>query len=174
MNTRRWMVASGLLCLAALHAEPVPVADLARHMQYDAVKISPDGRYVAATGVVKGHTVLALVRLADMKGQLVRPRDGDAVTDFWWASPSRVVYTVAKRVGGYDAPQATGELYGVNADGTGTAMLYGARKGGMGTGSLIPRVTSTRGTAEFIAAIPDEFIDSSIGPGAAETGSVAH
>jgi dipeptidyl aminopeptidase/acylaminoacyl peptidase len=150
------MVATGLLCASLLHAEPVPLADLARHMQYDAVKISPDGRYVAATAVVQGQTVLALVRLADMKGQLVRPRDEDAVTDFWWASPSRVVYTVGMRVGGYDAPLATGELFGVNADGTGAETLYGFRKTGMSTGSLIQRATSTRGTAEFIAAIPDD------------------
>ncbi|HET6807124.1 MAG TPA: prolyl oligopeptidase family serine peptidase [Frateuria sp.] len=156
MNARRWIGAMGLLCVMALQARPVSLADLARHMQYDAVKISPDGSYVAATAVVKGHTVLALVRLADMKGQLVRPREGDAVTGFWWVSPSRVVYTVGMRVGGYDAPLPSGELYGVNADGTGAQMLFGARKRGMDTGSLVPRVTSTRGTAEFIAAIPGD------------------
>jgi dipeptidyl aminopeptidase/acylaminoacyl peptidase len=150
------MVAMGLLCITALRAQPVSLADLARHMQYDAVKISPDGQYIAATAVVKGQSVLALVRLADMKGQLVRPRDEDAVTDFWWASPSRVVYTVGMRVGGYDAPLATGELFGVNADGTGAEMLFGFRKEGMSTGSLIQKVTSTRGTAEFIAPIPDD------------------
>jgi dipeptidyl aminopeptidase/acylaminoacyl peptidase len=150
------MVAMGLLCITALRAQPVSLADLARHMQYEAVKISPDGQYIAATAVVKGQSVLALVRLADMKGQLVRPRDEDAVTDFWWASPSRVVYTVGMRVGGYDAPLATGELFGVNADGTGAEMLFGFRKEGMSTGSLIQKVTSTRGTAEFIAPIPDD------------------
>lgn len=156
MNALRWMVAIALLCVTVLRAEPVPLADLARHMEYDAVKISPDGQYVAATAVVKGRVVLALVRLADMKGQLVRPREEDAVTGFWWASPTRVVYTVGTRVGGYDAPLPTGELYGVNADGTGAEMLFGFRKVGMSTGSLIQHVTSTRGTAEFIAAIPDD------------------
>ena len=125
-------------------------------MQYDTVKISPDGKYVAATAVVKGHTVLALMRLADRKGELVRPREEDSVTDFWWASSTRVVYAVGMRVGGYDAPQATGELYAVNADGSDSAMLYGVRRGGMSTGSLIPGVVSTRGTADFIAAIPDD------------------
>jgi dipeptidyl aminopeptidase/acylaminoacyl peptidase len=156
MRTRRWMVAIGLLWVSVLQAQPVSFADLARHNQYNEVKISPDGQYIAATAVVKGHVVLALVRLADMKGQLVRPREGDAVTDFWWASASRVVYTVGMRVGGYDAPLPTGELYAVNADGTGGAMLFGFRKGGMSTGSLIPSVTSTRGTAEFVASIPDD------------------
>lgn len=156
MNIRRWMVVLGLLCATVLHAQPVPFADLARRMQYDVVKISPDGEYIAATAMVRGQAVLALIRLADKKGQLVRPRDGDSVTDFWWASPTRVVYAVGARVGGYDAPLATGELFAVNADGSGAAMLYGLRKDGMSTGSLIEKVVSTRGTAEFIASIPDD------------------
>ncbi|OOG53579.1 alpha/beta fold hydrolase [Rhodanobacter sp. C03] len=156
MNIRRWIVAVLLLCATILHAQPVPFAELARHMQYDAVKISPDGEYLAATAVVKGQTVLALIHLADKKSQLVRPRDEDAVTDFWWVSPTRVVYTVGTRVGGYDAPLATGELYAVNADGSGSDMLYGVRKDGMTTGSLIQHAVSTRGTAEFIASIPDD------------------
>lgn len=156
MNIRRWMVVLGLLCTTVLHAQPVPFADLARRMQYDVVKISPDGEYIAATAMVRGQAVLALIRLADKKGQLVRPREGDSVTDFWWASPTRVVYAVGARVGGYDAPLATGELFAVNADGSGAAMLYGVRKDGMSTGSLIEKVVSTRGTAEFIASIPDD------------------
>lgn len=156
VSIRRWIVGVGLLWLTVLHAQPVALSDLARHMQYNTVKISPDGQYLAATAVVKGHTVLALIRLSDKKGQLVRPREEDSVTDFWWVSDTRVVYTVGMRVGGYDAPIATGELYAVNADGTGTAMLYGFRKGGMNTGSLIKHVVATRGTADFVAAIPDD------------------
>ena len=156
MRTGRWTFVLGLLCTTVLHAQPLSFADLARHVQYDTVKISPDGEYIAATAVVRGHTVLALMHISDKKGQLVRPRDEDSVTDFWWVSPTRVVYTVGTRIGGYDAPLATGELYAVNADGSGSAMLFGIRKGGMSTGSNIPQVVSTLGTAEFIASIPDD------------------
>lgn len=154
MNTRRWLLVLALLCATTVQAQPVPLADLARHMQYDAVKISPDGEYIAATAVVRGQSVLALIRLADQKVQLVRSREQDAVTGFWWASPNRVVYTVGTRVGGYDAPLATGELYAVNADGGRAAMLFGVRKEGMHTGSMLQKVVSTRGSAEFIAPIP--------------------
>jgi dipeptidyl aminopeptidase/acylaminoacyl peptidase len=150
------MVALGLLWVMAPHAQPVPLADLARHMQYHTVKISPDGKYLAATAEVNGQTVLALLRRVDNKGQLLRPRNGDAVTEFWWASPTRVVYTVGARIGGRDAPIPTGELYAVNADGKGSTMLYGVRKDGMSTGSLIEKVVATRGTAEFIAPIRDD------------------
>ncbi len=71
MSIRRWMVAPGLLCAPLLHAQPVAYADLARYRSYDAVKISPDGKCLAATAVVQGHPVLALLRLADNKGQWV-------------------------------------------------------------------------------------------------------
>ena len=157
MALRRSIVALLLLlCMALLHAQSVSFANLARHEQYKSVKLSPDGKYLAATAVVKGHTVLALIRLADMKGNVVRPREEDDVIDFWWASPTRAVYTVGTRMGGYDSPLATGELFAVNADGGGTALLYGYRKGGMNTGSLIQHTVAARGTAEFIAAIPDD------------------
>ncbi|KRE86887.1 prolyl oligopeptidase [Rhodanobacter sp. Soil772] len=157
MNVRRWIVAALLLPLAAvLHAQPVSFAELARHAQYENVKISPDGQYLAATAVVKGQTVLALIHLSDMKGKLVRPREENDVTDFWWASSTRVLYSVGIRIGGYDAPLATGELFAVSADGNGVNMLYGYRRPGMSTGSHIQRAAAEYGSAQFIAAIPDD------------------
>ena len=140
---RRILALLLLLCATALHAQPVPFADLARHVQYESVKISPDGQYLAAIAVVKGRSVLALIHLADMKGHVVQPRDKDEIVDFWWASPKRVVYTVGIRMGGYDSPLATGELFGINADGGGPELLYGYRNG-------------SEGSAEFITSLPDD------------------
>ena len=62
---RRWIVA-GLLALAGtvLHAQPVSFADLARHEQYKDVRISPDGKYLAATAVVKGQTAASSYKSA--------------------------------------------------------------------------------------------------------------
>jgi dipeptidyl aminopeptidase/acylaminoacyl peptidase len=157
MDVRRWIVAALLLPLAAvLYAQPVSFAELARHAQYEDVKISPDGQYLAATAVVKGQTVLALIRLSDMKGKLIRPREENDVTDFWWASSTRVLYSVGIRIGGYDAPLATGELFAVSADGNGADTLYGFRRAGMSTGSHIQHATAEYGTAQFIATIPND------------------
>lgn len=156
MNLRRWLMALSFVCTTVSFAQPTPLADLARHDQYREVKISPDGKYLAATAILKGHSVMALINLSDKKAQLVRPREDDDVTNFWWASDKRVVYAVGTRVGGYDKPLPTGELYAVNADGSENVMLYGVRKSGMATGSLIPSAVSTRGTANFIASIPDD------------------
>ena len=157
MALRRAIVALLLLlCMTLLHAQSVSFADLARHTEYETVKISPDGQYLAATAVVKGKTFLALIHIADKKGTLVRPREGDDVIDFWWASPKRVLYSVGTRVGSFDSPFATGELFGVNADGGSPQLLYGFRNQGSSTGSHIQRATADNGTAEFIAAIPSD------------------
>ncbi|HEY9513215.1 MAG TPA: S9 family peptidase [Rhodanobacter sp.] len=159
MHIQRWIVAALLLlCTMAASAQSVSIADLARHAEYRDVKISPDGAYLAATAVVRGQTVLALIHLGagDKQGNLLTPRTGDDVTDFWWVSPTRVVYSVGIHQGGYDTPLATGELFAVNADGGSAAMLYGYRKVGMGTGSLVQKAVAERGSAQFIAGIPDD------------------
>ncbi|HWU78355.1 MAG TPA: alpha/beta fold hydrolase [Rhodanobacter sp.] len=135
------------------------LANLAKHAEYKDARISPDGKYVAATALVgDGQTVLALVNTATMKPIVVRPREGDDVTDFDWVGPDRLVYSVGQRIGGYDKPQGTGELFAVNGDGSGTNLLYGYRKTGVNSdsGSLIQHATAERGSASLIAAIPDD------------------
>ena len=156
MKVRCRLAALLLLCVGVVHSAPVSFADLAKHFEYTAVKISPDGQYLAALSVVKGQRSLGLIRLSDKSGHVIHPREGDDVIDFWWASPTRVVYTVGEHVGGYDMPLSTGELFGVNADGGNPLLLYGYRKGGMSTGSLSRQSGAKYGTAEFIAPIPGD------------------
>jgi dipeptidyl aminopeptidase/acylaminoacyl peptidase len=157
IKLRRWFVAAVLLVAGVgLHAEAVSFADLAKHAEYKEARISPDGKYLAATAVVRGQTVLALIHLSDSKIKVISPREEDDVIYFAWASPSRVIYTVGLHKGGFDAPLATGELFAVNADGSSTDMLYGYRKTGMSTGSLINHAVAERGTARLIATIPDD------------------
>src|SRR5690606_16183110 len=108
-------------------AAEVPLADFARHQQYDDVEISPNGDYLAATAIVDDTRMLSLLRLADLKGSNVKPRDGGEVVEFWWVSPERVFYSIAERTGALVAPTHMGELYAVNADGTGKAAMAGFR-----------------------------------------------
>lgn len=125
----RLLLAASFLIWGMAWAAPAPLADFGRHEQYGQVKISPDGGYLAASAVVHGRTVLALIHLADMKGVNVTPRDGADITDFWWVAPQRVMYTIGERIGGLEAPQSTGELYAVNGDGSDGKILFGYRAG---------------------------------------------
>jgi dipeptidyl aminopeptidase/acylaminoacyl peptidase len=142
-----------VLACAAL-AAPVSLADLARHAQFKAVKIAPDGAHIAATSVLpNGQTVLTLVNLATHKALNLAPSQNDDVLDFWWASPKRLLYTQAQHEGGWDSPLATGELFAVGADGGDPEMLYGYRRGGMQAGSHIQQATPEYGNATFLSRI---------------------
>lgn len=115
--------------IVPLHAQGVAVADLARHLQFSDVRISPDGKYLAMTSLIKDQPALTLLDLATGKGHNVLPRDGDQVVDFWWVNDDRVLYTVGTKVSGFDRPASTGEIFGVNADGSGAKLLFGYRAG---------------------------------------------
>jgi len=127
--TRIHVLAASLLSIAfAARAAEIPIEDFAKHAQFRDIKISPDGDYLAASAVVDGKAVLSLVKLDDMKGVNLRPRESGEVYEFWWVAPHRVVYNVAERVSTLETPSLTRELYGVNADGTRKQLLLGYRQ----------------------------------------------
>ncbi len=133
MRAARLIVAAslGVIASSALAAE-IPLADFAKHEQFRDVKISPEGDYLAASAVVDGKTILSLIRLSDMQGVNLRPRADSQLAEFWWVAPHRVMYTVGESLGELEAPVGTGELYAVNADGSGAALIFGQRLGGQG------------------------------------------
>jgi dipeptidyl aminopeptidase/acylaminoacyl peptidase len=141
------------LPMSGMRAAEIPLADFARHPRYEQVKISPEGDYLAATAIVKGRTVLALIHLTDRKGVNVTPRDGADIVDYWWVAPHRVMYTIGERVGGLEAPQSTGELYAVNADGSDGAILFGYRAGAGHGATHIQHAESDFAFGELIAPL---------------------
>lgn len=144
-------------CTAAASAGTVSFEDLAKHMQYGEVKISADGRHLAATTVVKDKPMLALIDLDTQKGAMVTPREGNQVVDFWWANNNRVLYTEGTKVSGFDRPFGTGEIFGINADGTGAALLFGYRAGGTSnSATMIKHVQSERASAEVVSTLRDD------------------
>src|SRR5690242_11447391 len=148
-------VLSTLFALSA-QADQVSVNDLARQEQYREVKISPDGRHIAAVAVVQDQPMLALVDLETGKGAAVRPRDGDQVVDFWWVNPDRVVYSVGQKMAGFDRPFATGELFGVDADGGNAVTLFGYRVAAKATGSHIQHASAEYASASMIDTLRDD------------------
>jgi dipeptidyl aminopeptidase/acylaminoacyl peptidase len=153
------LLGSVLGCVFCVLAGPalaatVSMADLARHVQYDNVKISGDGHYLAATTVVKGKPLLALIDLVNEKGVMIKPREGNQVVDVWWANDRRVLYTEGTRVSGFDQPFSTGEIFAVNADGTGAELLFGYRAGSS-SGGMLGRKPE-RASAEIIDIVRDD------------------
>jgi dipeptidyl aminopeptidase/acylaminoacyl peptidase len=149
-----------LLMVGSLHAfaREVPIEDFARHAKYRVAKISPNGEYVAVTGVVGGKTMLGLIHLADMKIVNISPRNHEDINQFWWAAPDRVMYTIAVHFGTLANPVGTGELYTVKGDGTEPAIVFGLRVGNTSVPSAthIEKPVGERASGDFIAALHDD------------------
>lgn len=130
-----------ILIVTAQAAEPVPLADFARHMKFKDAKISPDGTHLAATSIIDGKSVLSMIDLGNSTGLTLRPRDDDEVAGFWWVSSKRLVYSVAQHAGYFEAPGQTGELFAVDVDGKNKDVLFGYRVSQSMTGSTGSHIT---------------------------------
>lgn len=111
------LLAAWLLAAPAL--AQVDIEAYLKRDQYERVKISPTGEYMAVTVPLPDRTALAIMRRSD-KTITAKAMGGEhsLVDDFWWANDERVVVAMARRLGSQDAPYATGELHAVNADGS--------------------------------------------------------
>ena len=119
------------LCGMPLAHATVDVDNFIRKDIFTDIKISPDGTYLAATVPLEDKTGLVILQRADRK---VTARfalgKNTHINDFHWVNPTRLVVSMAEKFGALDLPQATGELYGVNADGSKPKILVGQRAQG--------------------------------------------
>ncbi|MEZ5460824.1 alpha/beta fold hydrolase [Dokdonella sp.] len=139
-----------LLTSVQVLADPLPLADFARHMQFRTAKIAPDGKHLAATSVIDGKVVLSVIDLDKNTGVTLRPREDDEVFQFWWVSNTRIVYTVAQNIGYFEAPGMTGELFAVDVDGKNKDILFGYRVSQDMSGSLGSHITKKQ--SEYASA----------------------
>ncbi len=124
---------------AAAHAGPPPLADFLKRDAFGTMKISPTGEYLAATVPLSDRTSLVIFHRSDMKmtGHVTLPPKTH-IAQFDWVNDTRIIFSIAEKEGDLVTPRATGELFGVNADGAGQgAALVGFRSGGMSAATHI-------------------------------------
>lgn len=93
---------------------------------YGQVRISPAGEYFAVTVNLSDRSVLWVQRRSD--GKVTAKATGgphSEVADFRWVNDRRLIIAWAKKEGSLETPQPTGELFGLNADGSGAKQLIG-------------------------------------------------
>jgi dipeptidyl aminopeptidase/acylaminoacyl peptidase len=126
----------------AASAAGVDVGAFTKNDQFNEIKLSPGGEYLAATVPFDDRTVLVVLDRANNKmlGTFQLGADS-AIYSFDWVNPTRVLIGAAERFGALDEPQPTGELFAMDASGGKTQMLVGQRaKGNLGS-HLHTRVT---------------------------------
>lgn len=116
----------------------IDLAPYIRRDDFNDIKLSPTGKYYAATVPLEDKTALAIFSREGNRstGTFVPARNAH-VSDFEWVSDERVVISLSEKFGTLDQPQATGELYAMNADGGRAELLVGFRVQGNGPGTRI-------------------------------------
>lgn len=145
-----WTAAAVLLALAG----QAGAVDLERYLRRDTftdIKISPDGRYYAATVPMEDRTALAILARDEGKvvGTFVPPKNNHATT-FDWVNGERVLIGLAEKFGSLDEPRLTGELYAMNANGGRGELLVGYRVESQGPGTRI-QPKKVEAVAAFLA-----------------------
>ncbi len=155
MKTMRWVLA--LLVLSGNVAAAVDLDQFIRKDQFTDIKLSPNGEYYAATVPMEDKTSLVIFRREGNvpTGSFVPFRNAH-VSGFEWVSDGRVLISLDEKFGLLDAPQPTGELYAINADGGGAELLVGFRVQGNGAGTRIQPKKIEAVAAFLVDALPDD------------------
>lgn len=146
--------------LAASMAPPavaqVDVDAYLRRDRFGDIKLSPSGAYYAATMPSAERTSLVVIRRADktITAKVSGVPDSD-IHDFAWVNDERLVVAMAERFSALERPSPTGELYAINADGSGGRMLIGHRDPDLGIGAQSVKVNDFR-AASLIDDLPQD------------------
>ena len=121
-------------CLPTAFAIPPTAASIepfTRQDNFNAIKISPDGKHLAITVPLGDHTSLVVLDAATLKQVSVFAMAGKThVEKFWWANPNRLLISMSEKDGSLDTPSETGEIFATNADGKHQGLLFGYRNAG--------------------------------------------
>lgn len=120
------LVALMLVAAQPVLSQPIPVEDFWKRSSFRDVKISPDGRYLAATVPFEKLTALVVMDLASKQitGSF-KPQEKAYIGEFYWVSNKRLLFTSSVREGANARPSWTGAWYAMNADGSGVGTAYG-------------------------------------------------
>lgn len=144
--------------LPTLSAEgPLTARHFARPPSYQSVKLSPDGRYLAVSAVYDGVGGLLFFSLPDKK--LVygtRFQNGMVAGEINWVSDERLLVSLAAQDLETDTPAFTGELFAINANGSGSRYLFGYNSSTVTIGTRLPSGPEREiGFATVAATLPD-------------------
>lgn len=142
---------------AANAAEPHTLEDFLKRDQYGALALSPDGSHYAVEVPHGDRTNLVIIRRSDRTVTGYANLGKDRYVDgFAWVNNERVLIGTAEKFGSLDQPLLTGEIYAINADGSGSGLLFGFRADGAQLGTRHDRGRQEEASAFLIDTIPGD------------------
>jgi dipeptidyl aminopeptidase/acylaminoacyl peptidase len=151
---RAILIAAALCAASGAVSADASMDQFLRHDQFVDVKLSPDGKYIAASMMTAADSgVLVVLDRATLKPTgTMKLRGRTFVNYFAWANNERIVLTVAESQGSESNPVGTGEVYATNWDGSRQELLIGPRAG---DGKVSRRKRAIEG-AEIVDTLPDD------------------
>lgn len=124
-------------------------------IQPGSLQISPSGlHYAVIIPRENSSNLVVLDRVTNKITANVSLQKNQYVHEYWWVSSTRIVMSLAEKYGGFEEPFATGELWGVDANGGDSKYLFGYR-GAADVGTLIKRGTAVNGSATVLDHLAD-------------------
>ena len=122
-----------LICVSLPKLNAATVDDFSRHAQYHNIKISPDGKHLAALiNVGEGKDLVFLDAESYKVTYRLSAGKKNLPGNYYWVNNERVIIQVQQSRGSLEIPLSYGELYAVNYDGKKARMIFGYRaKGGI-------------------------------------------
>lgn len=94
-------------------------------VEVGSLQISPSGAYLSWVAPrIDRSELIIYSRAANKITARVALEQGQFVHEHWWVTDNRVVISVALKTGGRETPSITGELWGIDADGSNGKKLF--------------------------------------------------
>jgi len=136
-------------------ADDVDLSAYLRKDQFETIQMSPTGQYFAATVPLEDRTVLVVIERGTNKLTAnFKLGRNTVIHDYAWVTPNRLVIGTTEKFGALDEPRLTGELFAMNADGTGSEILVGQRVDDGGPGTNIKGKKGNDKIAAFLLDAP--------------------
>jgi len=131
----RLIFSVALFFSAIAASQELPLEDFFKHAEFGDVAISPSGQYIAVSIPEGDRRNLAVLDMSDPSKPEVTAgfnmRGGESPIAVHWVSEERLIFESIMQVGALEAPQRTGRVYAINADGSNRRQLFGTQAGSM-------------------------------------------
>lgn len=121
-------------------------------------QISPDGKHLSAVVTDKGKEYLVILdaETKKLKKGFSVPGGGKGIGEVYWVNNSRLVYTVTERYAWDKQLHLTGDLVGVNIDGSQHEYIFGMSAGEMQTGTRIKKKKRMNGHQKILDLLEND------------------
>jgi dipeptidyl aminopeptidase/acylaminoacyl peptidase len=135
----------------------IPASYFAKPPTYEAVRVSPDGRYLAVTARVGAEYSLLVLSLPDKKlVSGMRFASPSTVGEVEWTSRERLIIAMGYLGPGQETASLSGELFAMNADGSGKDYLFGIQGERVIGSRLSGGAQAEHGFAELEDPLPED------------------